>query len=510
MHTETVEGYITDESRFTGKASRVVMAQSERDIVDLLQEAAAEKVVVTPQGGLTGITGAGVPQDGIALNMRNMRKIKALREEAGGFLMDVEPGCTLDGLRQLLLHPEKIDTQGWSENSLVAWRSLCSKPVHMFAPDLTEAGATIGGVVSTNGSGARSYFYGAARNHIEALRVVLVGGHILSIARGQQRANGLDFVLGTESGETYAGKLPSYQMPAVKHAAGLFAKPDMDLIDLFIGSEGILGVVSEITIRLIPRLEQVCGLTVFLRDEESALMLVDRVRSCGHNIQAIEFFSSQALNLLRQEHSCADGSGMQIPPLASHWHTAIYIEASTEDESVLEDLLDILISVGASEEDTWLAEGYQEIQTLKGIRHAIPERINRWIADQKKRWPDVTKLGTDLAVPDAALREVMAMYHLDLQAAGLQYVIFGHIGNNHLHVNILPENHDAWLRGKALYMKWAENVVAMGGTVSAEHGIGKLKVEMLKLMFGEKGIDEMRAVKQVFDAEFLLNRGTLF
>jgi D-lactate dehydrogenase (cytochrome) len=102
------------------------------------------------------------------------------------------------------------------------------------------------------------------------------------------------------------------------------------------------------------------------------------------------------------------------------------------------------------------------------------------------------------------------MYHRDLEYAGLEYVIFGHIGNNHVHVNILPQSLQDYAEGKRLYLDWARRVVAMGGSVSAEHGIGKLKTGMLEIMYGPEGVDAMRSVKQVFDKAGLLNRGTLF
>jgi len=93
---------------------------------------------------------------------------------------------------------------------------------------------------------------------------------------------------------------------------------------------------------------------------------------------------------------------------------------------------------------------------------------------------------------------------------GLEYVIFGHVGNNHVHVNILPRSMDELARGKALYLKWAEQIVAMGGSVSAEHGIGKIKVPLLETMFGPEGIAAMREVKRMFDPEGILNLGNLF
>jgi D-lactate dehydrogenase (cytochrome) len=499
-------GFVQDESRLSGHADRVLVAHSEADIVAVLAEAQETGIPVTAQGGLTGITGSAVPQGGTVLRLQEMCGVKGLQSEAGGFVLRVEPGCTLDGIRRMLEAPGKWDVSEWTEASRMAWKSLCEAPLHMFPPDLTETGATLGGVVSTNGSGARSYRYGSARQHVAGLRVVLPGGDVLALARGREQAAGLTFSLRGLSGKRYAGVLPSYLMPAVKHAAGLYARPDMDLIDLFIGSEGVLGVISEVEIRLIPRPLDASGLTVFLPSEVAALDFVEQVRALDADIQAIEYFSSQALHLLRDAR--ADGP-VDIPVLKATWHTAIYVECCRMTD-IWEKLCALLVANGGDPEDTWFADGYEEIETIKGIRHSVPERINQWIAEQRKVYPDVTKLGTDLAVPDGRLREVMSMYHHDLQAHGLTYAIFGHIGDNHVHVNILPRDTDEWKTGKALYAQWAVRVVAMGGTVSAEHGIGKIKVQMLHAQFGSDGIGAMRAVKSVFDPGYLLNRGTLF
>ena len=115
-----------------------------------------------------------------------------------------------------------------------------------------------------------------------------------------------------------------------------------------------------------------------------------------------------------------------------------------------------------------------------------------------------------MAVPDAMLEDVMHLYRTTLRETGVESVIFGHIGNNHVHVNILPRNMEDYIKGKALYGKWAEAVLKMGGTVSAEHGIGKMKISLLKKMIGEKGIEEMKGIKRTFDPEWRLNIGNLF
>jgi D-lactate dehydrogenase (cytochrome) len=119
-------------------------------------------------------------------------------------------------------------------------------------------------------------------------------------------------------------------------------------------------------------------------------------------------------------------------------------------------------------------------------------------------------LGTDLSVPDAFLRTILARYRADLHRESLEHVIFGHIGDNHVHVNIIPDTLDDYRRGRALYLEWARAVVGLGGSVSAEHGIGKLKTDLLREMYGEKGIAEMRELKSIFDPAGILNPGNLF
>jgi D-lactate dehydrogenase (cytochrome) len=150
------------------------------------------------------------------------------------------------------------------------------------------------------------------------------------------------------------------------------------------------------------------------------------------------------------------------------------------------------------------------LEKMKQFRHAVPEQVNALIAERKRQHPGLTKLGTDLSVPDGRLKDVMALYRRDLQAAGLEHVIFGHIGNNHVHVNILPRDMRDYAAGKDLYRQWAQQVVAWGGSVSAEHGIGRLKKDLLAVMYGPEGIAAMRRLKALFDPANRLNPGRLF
>ena len=192
-----------------------------------------------------------------------------------------------------------------------------------------------------------------------------------------------------------------------------------------------------------------------------------------------------------------------LPKLETGFHTAIYFEYDG-------DVPDAVIEKADKAVECWFSEDEREIEKLKNFRHAVPEAVNMLIGERKKTTPGLTKLGTDMSVSDDQLENTMSMYHEGLARAGLEYVIFGHIGNNHVHVNILPRSMEEYEKGKALYLDWAKQVVTMGGSVSAEHGIGKNKTEFLKLMHGENGIREMRKLKHLFDPHGLLNQGNLF
>ena len=449
--------YLRDESRRVGHAEQIVFPQSTQEVCDALK--LHDRITV--QGGRTGITGGCVPNGGLVLNLSRMNMIGKIT----GNRMVVQSGALLSTVRTAI------------------------KDSGLFFPsDLTETTASIGGMVATNASGARSFHYGSVRNWIHALEVVLSNGEAVRVERGVHKANGLSLKLGSIEGE-----LPSIEMPDVKNAAGYFVKPNMDLVDLFIGAEGTLGVVTGITLKLLPKPERIVGLTAFFASEEEALGFVRFLREAGSPIPptAIEFFDFNSLNLLRQTQS-------DLLKLKPEFHTAIYFEYEGEIPNIVVEKVDEAI-------DCWVAEGDREIELLKKFRHAIPEAVNQLIARR-----GMTKLGTDMAVPDGQLENMMHIYRTGLAGAGLEHVIFGHIGNNHVHVNILPRNPDEYEAGKALYLDWARRVVAMGGTVSAEHGIGKNKIEFLELMYGKEDIHEMRKLKQLFDPKGSLNPGTLF
>lgn len=475
--------YLSDESRRIGTAESISFPTSEADVIGTIK---ASPLPITIQGARTGIVAGAVPEGGLILNLSRMNKIG----EVTGESITVQPGALLSDIRAA------IEPSGL-----------------FFPPDPTETSASIGGMVACNASGAMSFRYGPTRNWVQSMRVALAEGDTIGLERGERFAKGRAFTVTTESGRVIAGSLPTYTMPDVKSAAGYYAVDDMDLIDLFIGSEGTLGIITEITLKLIPRSKAIQSLTLFLSEEEAAIKLVDIARSAALRPSAIEFFSHDALDLLRNAKA-TNPAFEAIPVLKPHYHTALYLEYHGEDEGQIEEavmeLMESVMELGGSDDDTWFATTDREMEPIKAFRHATPEAVNLLIGERKREIPELTKLGTDMSVPDDQLASAIAMYNQGLVDNNLESVIFGHIGNNHVHVNILPRDMDEYALGKALYLQWASEIVKMGGSVSAEHGIGKLKVPFLEMMYSEDAIAQMRATKLLFDPEGRLERGVMF
>jgi D-lactate dehydrogenase (cytochrome) len=372
-------------------------------------------------------------------------------------------------------------------------------------------------MISCNASGARSFLYGATRKYISRLKIALADGVLIEMTRGETEIDGFDFKIVDNIGNIINGTLPEYMMPEVKNAAGYFIRQNMDIIDLFIGAEGTLGIILEADLRLIPMPRVVWGIQLFFPSIDSSIAFVEKFRAIKDTMDncelaAMEFVDSNALTMLRAQSD--NPAFSELPQLNDEWDTAVYVEfhGSSEDdvEGGVLAMSEIMVECGGDEDATWMAADTRELEKLKLFRHAVPEVVNLIIDNRRKKEPELTKLGTDLAVPDDNLVEIINMYITELKESGLDYVIFGHIGNNHLHVNIIPRDMEEYKKGKALYGKWAEKVVKLDGTVSAEHGIGKLKKDMLKIMYGNEIIEKMRQVKFLFDAGNVINSSNLF
>jgi len=497
--------YLHDETKTVGHAETISFPTTEEEIKTVLRRCRAEKMRVTIQGNRTGLTTASVPDGGHVLSLSRMCRANGVRIGGDGTVfIRVQPGMALVELNQMIA-AKQFRTAGWDEASLAAYAVFQKLPRQYFTPDPTESSASIGGMVSCNASGAKTYHYGPTRNSVSALRLVLADGDVIAIRRGEKFAEGRHFSLTTEGGRNIEGELPTYTMPQCKNASGYYVTDNMDLIDLIIGSDGTLGVLSEIELKLTPLPAVIWGVDCFFDTVAQSIDFVEAIKPLG--LAAIEFFDGHALDILR---GYRDG-GVPVPP---GFEALIYVEIHDEDgDAALRTLRQVgalMEQCGGDAANTWCARSLHDRERLLVLRHKVPESVNALIAERKRACRAIAKVGSDMAVPDDKLRDVMKLYLDDLAVSGFEYAYWGHIGNNHLHINVLPRDEADMKGGKAMFARWAEQIVAMGGTVSAEHGVGKNKRNLLTLLYGEEGQRQMAAVKVRFDPDVILGVGNLF
>ncbi len=429
---------VEDASGFHGEAERLIAPASEAELLDVI----AAGVPITIVGARTGLTGGCVPQSGWAVSLEKFRRLDVLPGRA-----IVGPGVSLNDVQAAASHTGQF-----------------------YAPDPTETTASIGGTIATNASGSRSFLYGSTRRHVLRLRVALMDGRVLDVHRGDK----IEF------------EVPALPLPnTTKNTAGYPLAPGMDWIDLFIGSDGTLGIVTEAELQLLPAPAEVLAGIVFLASDSAALEMVDAWRSVP-GLRMIEYFDANSLEFLRPHNS-------EIP---AHAGAALLIEQENGDIDFWADY---------APRDSWFAASDQDRERFRRFRHALPELVN----DTMRR-RGFLKLGSDYAVPLARNREMLAHYHAMLRRHALDYVIFGHIGDAHVHVNILPKSRAELEIGQRLMLDFARHAVELGGTVSAEHGLGKRKAHLLELQYAPDQIEAMKAVKRRLDPQWLLNHGNLF
>ena len=478
------ENFVVDASNFKGNCEAVYFPENVNDIVSAIKDANTNKTKVTIAGNGTGLTGARVPQNGIVIATDKLNKILEINQK--DFYAVIEPAVLLSDFQK------EIKQQNL-----------------FYPPDPTETNCYIGGTVATNASGAKTFKYGPTRDYVIGLQIVLPDGEILDLERGKQNANGYDLTLTTQSGKNILIQIPDYKFPAVKNASGYFVKKNMDAIDLFIGSEGTLGIITKIKLKLLPQPEDTISCVLFFDDETTALNFLEEARDISYqnkkdnindniNALALEFFDERALKFLAKDFSA-------IPDNAQ---AAIWFEQECDAnsfDSILEAWNSLMQTHNVNEETAWFAFSDADKEKIKDFRHAISWKVNEYVARNNFR-----KLGTDVAVPDKEFREFYFTLQNWAKQSSIDFVAYGHFGNSHIHLNFLPKNDAEFNEGKKLYKQICEEAVRLGGTISAEHGIGKAKRDYLLMMYGETSIRKMAALKKSLDPNLILGIGNIF
>lgn len=458
--------YLRDASGFPGgNASEVIIPETVEELSDFLK---TNRQPITIAGAGTGVTAGRIPSEGIIISLERFKHIGEITDSS------VEVGAAVT-LHDLQAHLRE---------------SLCFYP-----PNPTETWASIGGTLATNASGARSYKYGATRDYVLEAEIVLSGGQIVRLSRKPKITDPLEL----DDGSRLHFPSISYQSPNCKNAAGYYVRPGMDWLDIFIGSEGTLGIITRCRLKLLPRPADFVSGILFFNTEQLCWDLVrkfqtmtdGRISPCS-----LEYFDKHSLNLLRRKHSL-------IPAKAQ---AGLFFEQDVagDYDSCLEQWFDFLTETGVALDDSWFAQNPKDLQRFHDFRHELPQILN----EENSRLGRV-KIGTDMAVSDDHFDEMMRYYSDTLTLSGVDYVMFGHIGDNHLHINLLPRK-DQEHRAYETYQSLVDQILKWRGTVSAEHGIGKLKKKYFIEMAGERALGELRQIKRILDPNWLLGNGNTF
>jgi len=510
--------YLSDESKLSPKPfDYLFFPRDESELAAVFQEMSRRRQKVTVAGARTGLAGGCVPQEGALVSLDHFDHITAIYfvPQASEYRIRAQAAITLRDLNQMVIQKHFPDLERSGNQTLLAElvRFKNEAAVYFYPPDPTETSASLGGTVATNASGARTFRYGPTRDWVRGIRVMLANGEFVDIPRGKYFASPSgEFTIYDSCGNDYAVRVPDYTMPRTKNTAGFFTAPHMDLIDLFIGSEGALGVITTVDVALLARRDTI-SIVLFTHSDEQALDLVEALRSDRRlKLDFLEFYAENALDLLRQRQ-LEETRAVDMPPIPADAGAAVFFDLGfdpLDEKPDFSALKEVVAACGAFLDDSWAGYEPREIERFKTFRHVLPESVNAIIAERKKKYTGLHKLGTDLAVPDDRLRDIWHVYRNAMVSAGLEWLAYGHVGNNHLHVNVLPRDMAEFHTAQKIYSAFAETAVQFGGTVSAEHGIGKTKAKYIKAMFTEDQIAQMRAVKDALDPLGILNPGNIF
>jgi D-lactate dehydrogenase (cytochrome) len=373
-------------------------------------------------------------KQGLVLDFSQMNHILDLREE--DFQADVEPGVIYQDLNEGLRHKG------------------------LFFPPDPGARATIGGMIANNASGTRTVRYGSTKDYVLRLSMVLASGETIET--------------GNRASKTSSG---------------------YDLIHLFVGSEGTLGVVVEATVRLVGLPEEFStAIATFPSVEGAGKAVFDIIRS-GLDPAALELLTPECVELINQE----EGLGLNVSPM-------LFMEFHGPTKSQLSDLLEMAREICKGQGCGQFRPGLdrEERDRLLKARYELGEMLVR-------NYPGRSPMVMDVAVPITAYPEMIAFAEAEKQSAGIPGYIMSHAGDGNLHLVFMGKADDK--SDRDIFDQANHHVVSkalsMGGTATGEHGVGIGKRQFMEAEHG-RVLDWMKRIKSLFDPNGILNPGKIF
>ena len=504
--------HLEDAAHFPGgHASVLAIPGSEAAIASVLKSSSR----ILPIGAQSSLTGGATPMGDVLLSTA----------------------------RLTLIEPDGVDcVRTQAGVSLAALDETLEQLGRVYPPAPTFTGAFVGGIVATNAAGGATFKYGATRRWVQALTVVLPEGDVLDIERGQVRAHPDGYFDLELSSRTARVHVPRYHMPGVvKLSAGYFTEPEMDLVDLFVGSEGTLGVIASVTLHVLSERPASCLAFVPFGKQTDALALAGRLREAakatwrtkdphGVDVSGIEFLDRRCLTLLREDGSDY-ANGVMLPDeavmallvtleLPKHIGRDDAFEqigrAGERDapDTPLVRFCRMLSEAGIVEDVEIAVPGDRgRAAQLMALREGVPTAVNRRVGHGKQVVDRrIEKTAGDVVVPFERVGDILDFCRAEFARRGLDAAVWGHVSDGNLHPNVLPRAYADVESGKAAMLAIGREAMRLGGAPLAEHGVGRnpIKQRLLLDLYGEAGVNDMRRVKRAIDPDWKLAPGVLF
>jgi D-lactate dehydrogenase (cytochrome) len=425
-----------DESSFTvPPPAAVVFAHSSAEVSQVLSLCHEHSVPVIPYGAGSSLEGHLLAvQGGISLDVSRMNQVLSLN--ADDLTVTVQPGVSRKQLNEEIKHSG------------------------LFFPIDPGADASIGGMCATRASGTNAVRYGTMRENVLALEVVTASGQVLRT--------------GTRARKSSAG---------------------YDLTRLMVGSEGTLGVITEVTLRVYPLPEAISAAVCSFPSIEAAVRSTIEIIQMGIPIARVEFIDAATVAMFNQHSKL---TLREEPMLLMEFHGS---PAGVQEQAEL--VQEIALGRGGQAFE-WAASP-EERTRLWTARH------NAYFAAIQSR-PGCRAISTDVCVPISRLADCLLESAQEAQASGLPYLLLGHVGDGNFHFGYLidPDSADERATAEQLNEKLVRRALSMDGTCSGEHGVGMHKIGFLQSEAGDAAIDMMRAIKRTLDPRNILNPGKIF
>ena len=480
---DIIDSYKFDWSNLPANASILTRPKSIKECSIILKTCYKCNIPITVSAGRTNLTGSATPEEGIILST----------------VLLTEPEIELDINNKHVLSSIGIPLEVLRNKILELSNQNLFYPVN----PTSRNDAFVGGTLSCNASGFIPGDKGATRYWVKEIELLLPNGNYLLISRGQSISIGSKFFL-EDDNDIIELPIPNYRRPKIKNASGPFSsdKGEIDLIDLIIGSEGIFGLIVSCKLNLLARPKKHLDLFLKLESENQAIdlyhYLYNKFKKDMSRVFALEYFG----------YNCQKYMNHKDFLFNSNNQVGLYIKVPIYNSTINDksfEWFEILKSFDKNikAKDVIVLNDKKNMELFFEARHSIPDN-----ALIKTKELGGISIITDTIVPPENYKKYLSKVHHLLESEEIEYLLFGHLGDCHLHFHLIPEKNQEQ-KAITIYNLLVDYASELGGVYSAEHGTGKRKRLDFKKCYGEEAVQMISNLKSKLDPNFLLNRGNV-